>query len=159
MIIDLEDAVPISEKEDTRSTVRGTLDGNPGKRLYVRVNGLRSVYCREDLECVVSHNLAGVLFPKVESANDVFRIDEFLTKAERTNGLKVGSIEVMTLCESAKGLEDINSIVLAKPRNHRVSLVAFGAADFTLDLGIPLTREGKELDYLLSVSLPNKQTH
>jgi len=56
----------------------------------------------------------------------------------------------MTLCESAKGLEEIYRIVSEKPKHHRVSLIAFGAADYTLDLGIALTREGKELEYARS---------
>jgi citrate lyase subunit beta/citryl-CoA lyase len=150
VIIDLEDAVPLSEKENTRPLVRPILDRYPGKRLYVRVNGVNTPYCKEDLEAVVCDNLTGILFPKVESAEDIFQIDRLLSDAEKMCGLDQGAIEVMTLCESAKGLEEIYRIASAKPKLHPVSLVAFGAADYTLDLGIALTREGKELEYARS---------
>lgn len=150
VIIDLEDAVPLSEKENTRPFVRAILDRHPGKRLYVRVNGLTTPYCTEDLAAVVCNNLTGILFPKVESPEDIFEIDRILFDAEKRSGLEKGIIEVMTLCESAKGLEEIYPIVSAKPKHHQVSTVAFGAADYTLDLGIALTREGKELEYARS---------
>ena len=150
VIIDLEDAVPLSEKENTRSLVRTMLDRHPGKRLYVRVNDLTTPYCTEDLAAVVCNNLTGILFPKVESPKDIFEIDRILFDAEKRSGLERGIIEVMTLCESAKGLEEIYPIVSAKPKHHQFSTVAFGAADYTLDLGIALTREGKELEYARS---------
>jgi citrate lyase subunit beta/citryl-CoA lyase len=150
VIIDLEDAVPIAEKESTRPLVRDMLDKNAGKRLYVRVNCLSTSYCEGDLEAVVCDNLEGILFPKVECADDVFEIDRLLTALEIKNGLPVDTLEVMVLCESARGVEEIYSVVTAQPEHHRVALVAFGAADYTLDLGITLTREGKELEYARS---------
>ena len=147
VIIDLEDAVPISDKANTRPLVRAILDRYPGKRLYVRVNSLTTPYCEEDLRAVVCSHLTGILFPKVEAPEDIFEIDRLLCEVEERAGLEKGITEVMILCESAKGLEEIYRIASAKPEHHPVSTVAFGAADYTLDLGIDLTREGKELEY------------
>ena len=147
VIIDLEDAVPQAEKEKTRPLVREVLDKNPGKRIYVRINALTTPYCKEDLEAVVCKNLTGILLPMVESAEDIFKLDRLLTPLETKAGVNVGSLEVYSICETAKGLEEIYLIASAKPENHPVTLVGFGAADYTLDLGINLTREGKELDY------------
>ena len=150
VIIDLEDAVPLSEKESTRPLVRTILDSHAGKRLYVRVNDITTPYCKGDLEAVVCNGLTGILFPKVESPEDIFEIDRLLCDAETRSGLEKGCLEVMTLCESARGVEEIYRIASARPRHHHVSSVAFGAADYTLDLGIALTREGKELEYARS---------
>jgi len=147
VIIDLEDAVPIAEKESSRALVRDILDKHPGKRIYVRINALSTPYAKGDLEAIVSENLEGIMLPKVDSPGDIFEIDRLLTDLEKRGGLEVGILEVISICESAKGLEEIYSIVLTKPEYHRVSVVAFGAADYTLDLGISLTREGKELEY------------
>ena len=147
VIIDLEDAVPIADKESSRPLVRDILDKHPGKRIYVRINALSTPYAKEDLEAIVSKNLEGIMLPKVDSPEDIFEIDRLLTDLEKRNGLEVGILELISICESAKGLEEIYSIVSAKPEYHRVSVVAFGAADYTLDLGITLTREGKELEY------------
>jgi citrate lyase subunit beta/citryl-CoA lyase len=147
VIIDLEDAVPLAEKEKTRPLVREVLDRNPGKRIYVRINALATPYYKEDLEAVVCKNLTGIILPMVESPEDIFKLDRLLTPLEKKAGVNVGSLEVHSICETAKGLQEIYSIASAKPENHPVTLVGFGAADYTLDLGINLTREGKELDY------------
>ncbi|MFC1916057.1 HpcH/HpaI aldolase/citrate lyase family protein [Chloroflexota bacterium] len=147
VMIDLEDAVPIAEKESSRFLVREALDKNPGKRMYVRVNALTTPYIREDLEAVVSKNLKGVILPKVESQDDIFQIDKLLSDFETRAKLEVGILEVMPICETARGIENIYSIVSARPEHHRILTVPFGAADYTLDLGINLTREGKELEY------------
>jgi citrate lyase subunit beta/citryl-CoA lyase len=147
VILDLEDAVPIAEKEKSRLLVSEVLERNPGKRVYVRVNGLGTPYYREDIEAVVCRNLVGIVLPKVESPEDIFELDRLLTEMETRTGLEVGALEVLSSCESAKGLEEIYHIVSAKPEHHPISVVGFGAADYTLDLGISLTREGKELEY------------
>jgi len=147
VIIDLEDAVPIAEKESSRALVREVLDKHPGKRMYVRINALSTPYAKEDLEAVASKNLVGIMLPKVESPEEVFEIDRLLTELEKRNGLEAGVLEVISICETAKGLEEIYPILLAKTEYNRIAVVAFGAADYTLDLGISLTREGKELEY------------
>jgi len=141
VIIDLEDAVPIAQKEKVRLPVREILDKNPSKRTYVRVNGLRTPYCKDDIEAVLSPNLSGIFLPKVESPADSFEIDRLL------NELKAGDIDLIAICESAKGVEEIYSTVSAKTTSYRFSTVAFGAADYTLDLGIELTKKGRALDY------------
>jgi citrate lyase subunit beta/citryl-CoA lyase len=147
VFIDLEDAVPISEKESTRPLVREILDRYPGKRMYVRVNALSTPYSKEDLQAVVSKNLTGILLPKVESPEALFELDRLLTELEKTAGTEVGGLEVISICESAKGLEEIYRIASVKPEHHPVSVVAFGSADYSLDLGITLTREGIEIVY------------
>jgi len=147
VVIDLEDAVPTAEKESSRVIVRSALDKHPGKRLYVRINGLSTPYAKEDLVAIISKNLHGIMLPKVEVPENIFKIDRFLTEIEIRNGLIVGGLEIISICETAKGLEEIYPTLCARPENHCVSIVAFGAADYTLDLGIKLSREGRELDY------------
>lgn len=147
VIIDLEDAVPIAEKEKTRPLVRELLDKHPGKRIYVRINAVGTPYCKEDLEAVVCKNLVGILLPMVESPEDILELDRLLTPLEKKADIKVGALEIHSICETAKGLEEIYAIASAKPENHSVTLVGFGAADYTLDLGINMTHEAKELDY------------
>ena len=147
VIIDLEDAVPIAEKESSRPLVKEILEKHPGKRMYVRINALTTPYAHGDLEGVISKNLKGIMLPKVESSDDIFNMDKLLTKLELGAGLEGGSLELIPICETAKGLEEAYRIAAARPEHHRTLAFAFGAADYTLDLGISLTREGKELDY------------
>jgi len=147
VIIDLEDAVPIAEKESSRPLVKQVLEKYPGQRMYVRINALATSYAQDDLKGVLSKNLKGIMLPKVESPDDIFEIDKLLTKLEAAAGLESGVLEVIPICETAKGLEEAYHIASARPQHHRILTFAFGAADYTLDLGIGLTREGKELEY------------
>ncbi len=145
--LDLEDAVPIAEKESSRVKVRELLDKYPGKRTYVRINALSTPYAKDDLVAIGSRNLQGIVLSKVERIEDISEIDRLLTETEKCNGLEVGALEVISMCETARGLEEIYSILRARPEHDGVSMVALGAADFTAELGISLTREGRELEY------------
>ena len=147
VIMDLEDAVPFAEKESTRKTVRDLLDKYPGKRMYVRINALNTPYAKEDITALGSKNIVGLMLPKVESPDDLIAFGKLLTDLEKDSGLIEGSLEVLSICETAKGLEEIYSIASVKTEPNRDMIIAFGAADYTLDLGISLTREGRELDY------------
>jgi citrate lyase subunit beta/citryl-CoA lyase len=147
VIIDLEDAVPIAQKESTRDHIKEILDGNPGKRIYVRINALTTPYAREDIAALGSVNLTGIMLPKVDSPEDLLLFDKLLSHLEKDSSLAPGSLEVISICETAKGLDQISQILNAKTGRKRDTVVAFGAADYTLDLGINLTREGRELDF------------
>ncbi|MHC4489422.1 MAG: HpcH/HpaI aldolase/citrate lyase family protein [Planctomycetota bacterium] len=147
VIMDLEDAVPFAEKESTRKTVRDLLDKYPGKRMYVRINALNTPYAKGDIAVLGSKNIAGLMVPKVESPDDLIAFGRLVTDLEKDSGLIEGSLEVLSICETAKGLEEIYSIASVKTEPNRDMIIAFGAADYTLDLGISLTREGRELDY------------
>lgn len=91
VIIDLEDAVPVSEKESARAIVRAFLEGYSGKRTYVRINALSTSYAQEDLKSVVCKNLSGIVLPKVESPEDIFTIDKLLTDLEKKGWNTLGN--------------------------------------------------------------------
>jgi citrate lyase subunit beta/citryl-CoA lyase len=147
VILDLEDAVPIAEKEKTRAVVRDVLDRNSGKRIYVRINALSTPYAREDIASLGSPNLSGIMLPKVESPEDLTELNRRVAAMENASGLKEGALEVISICETARGLEEIYPVAAVKTEPPRDMVIAFGAADYTLDLGVSLTREGKEIEY------------
>ncbi len=152
VILDLEDAVPIAEKEATRQVVRQAIDDitlNTKTPVYVRINPLggKTVFSQDigaqDLEAVVCPNLAGVVFPKVEAAAEVLAIDRIIAELEAARGIPTGQIEVMPILETAKGILNAREITAACPR--RVPRVAVGAGDLTFDLGIEWTRDETEI--------------
>ncbi|MCF8077917.1 MAG: CoA ester lyase [Desulfobacterales bacterium] len=147
VILDLEDAVPLSEKEKTRYKVRDVLDQNEGKRIYVRINALTTPFSREDIVSIGSKNLSGIMLPKVESADDLLEYHRLIADMEKASGLPKGRLEIISICETARGLEEIYSIALSHSKTNRDMVIAFGAADYTLDLGIELTPDGSQLQY------------
>lgn len=150
IIIDLEDAIPLSEKESCRSLVREKIVQHPDRIMLVRVNSLGTPFIEGDLEEAIAQGVTGIVLPKVERPDDIHEINNLLHKVEKKRGFPEGSIRVFPLIESAAGVQRIYEIVSTKTRPERIYTVAFGAADYTLDMGIEMTMNGNELFYARS---------
>jgi citrate lyase subunit beta/citryl-CoA lyase len=142
VILDLEDACPIPDKVATRAVVVDALRQPRRARGYVRINALSTEFGYGDLVAVVQREVDGVMLTKVNGPDDVKIADWLMTQLERERGLPQGSVEVLPLIETGSGLANAEAIARAAPRVRRL---AFGAGDFTLDLGIRWTREETEL--------------
>ena len=150
VIIDLEDAVALSEKAETRPIVREKIVAHRDKRMIVRVNGLDSGFLHEDLVGVIVEDLECVMIPKVDDPDQIREIHRLLLELEKEKGMATGAIAIIPLIESARAVENIFQIVSETTDPVRLLTVAFGAADYTLDMGIEITKEGTELFYARS---------
>lgn len=139
VVLDLEDAVPESEKAQARADVAAALShdalprpSGPGGSpdIFVRVNSLESQHWRSDIDAVIGPAVHGVRVPKTESIDSLCRLNDVLSDRERVLGLRPGAIRVVATIETARGLFQIDSIA----RSPRVSGLAFGAADFCADV-------------------------
>lgn len=147
VIIDLEDAVPLSQKVETRKQVRQKIATCGEKKIIVRVNALHSEFGLDDFKEVISNGLSGVMVPKVESPSDIRQIDAIVTEIEKKGGIEPGSIFMLPLIETARGVENAFAIASVKTEPDRFFSLSFGAADFALDMGITITLSGEELIY------------
>jgi citrate lyase subunit beta/citryl-CoA lyase len=147
VIIDLEDAVPYSQKKETRPVVREKILDYQERPVFVRVNALDTEFFEEDLNAVVVEGLACIIVPKVEAAAQIQAINQGLLKIEGNKGLRPGSVSIIPLIESALAVENVFQIVSQKTDPQRLFTVAFGAADFALDMGFEITKTGEELLY------------
>ncbi len=150
VIIDLEDAVPLSEKESSRPNVREKVAEFADRMILVRTNALGSAFVDGDLDEAIVKGVNGIILPKVERADDITKINTFLIEVEKNRSLLEGSIRVFPLIESAAGVQHIYDIVSTKTKPERIYTVMFGAADYTLDMGIEMTMGGNELFYARS---------
>ena len=142
VILDLEDAVAISEKASTRKTVVEAFGKPRTGRLYVRVNALTTEWCHGDIVAVVQAGLDGIILPKVEHAHELRTADWLIGNLERERGLPAGRIDLMPIIETALGISNLSRICRSGTRMKRL---AFGAGDFTLDMGMVWTRSEGEL--------------
>lgn len=143
LILDLEDSVPLAEKKAARGLVQKSLPSlvARGQRVYVRINSLVSGLWQDDLHAVVIEGLSGISLPKAGSAADVDTAAQAIEAWERERRLEPGRIRLIPWLETALGLVHAFQISSASPR---VIGVAFGADDFTADMGIERTKEGTE---------------
>lgn len=142
VILDLEDAVALAEKAAARKTVVAALEQARKGRAYVRVNGIDTEFCFDDLAAVVGPRVDGIVLPMAETATDVKTIDWTLANLERRAGLPVGSVDLMPIIETAAGLAGAREICAA---GTRVKRIAFGAGDYTRDLDLVWTLEESEI--------------
>jgi citrate lyase subunit beta/citryl-CoA lyase len=150
VILDLEDSVALSDKASARKDVAAALGRKGRARVYVRVNAPATPFCYADLVETVRPGIAGVLVPKIESAADLHAIDWLLAALERERGIDEGSLDLMPIIETAAGLQRIDRILQARNLRPyrgpwRVKRVAFGAADYSNDVGLTPTLEEPEL--------------
>jgi citrate lyase subunit beta/citryl-CoA lyase len=150
VILDLEDAVPIAEKASTRPAVQAAVRAITACPVYVRINplvaatGFSQPIGGADLQAVVSQELAGIILPKVEAASDVQHAEQLLRTLEQERGLAPGSIDLIPIIETARGVHHAYDIATA---GTRVQRLAFGAGDFTRDIGVRWSRRESESQY------------
>jgi citrate lyase subunit beta/citryl-CoA lyase len=145
IIIDLEDAVPPSGKASAREDAVRFLKSNAGPRIIVRINAVGTPYFQADIDRIVAAAPVGLLVPKVESPQDLVSLNQALLQAERAASLEIGCIHVVALIETARAVDAISEIVRTRTEPHRLHTVAFGAADYSADIGIEMTLDGAEL--------------
>ena len=147
---DLEDSVPVEEKRNARDVTASMLSrlAEAGPHVIPRVNSIDSGLMEEDLAAVVGPHISGVSVGKVGSAEDVQLISRAIESLEKTAGLETGRIGLILWIETAMGVVNAHHICAASPR---IIGVAFGAEDFTNDMGVERTESDSEIAYPRSV--------
>lgn len=131
--LDLEDAVAPDDKASARTLVKGAIPvvSKGGAEVRVRIN---KPLWKEDIEASIWPGLSGIIFPKAESAIEVIKLDKLVTKLERERNIPEGTVEIVPLIESAKGIRNAYEIATASHRVQSFSSVAPG--DTTISLGV-----------------------
>ena len=152
LIFDLEDSVPVPDKEEARVLVRKMLEELGGEKptLTVRVNRLETGLTCDDLEAITCPQLYGVLLPKVESSADVVEVDNLLSYFERKAGMEVGSVFVDPGLETAQSIRQSYEIATASPRVAHMGGSGGKGGDTSRSIGFQWTPEGLETLYLKS---------
>ncbi|MGW2639142.1 HpcH/HpaI aldolase/citrate lyase family protein [Streptomyces sp. NPDC001348] len=151
-ILDLEDAVPAQDKLAARAQVADALAraaAAPADRagrmaLFVRVNPLDGWAGAEELRAVVRPGLAGIVLPKVSSAQDVQLADRLLGWCEREQGLSPGQVALTPLLETARGLRESYDIARAAPRIAYLGALTAPGGDVERAVGYRWSPQGSE---------------
>ena len=144
IMVDLEDSVPSREKASARGMAKEWVPAlsRQGQRVMVRVNSLDTGLTRSELETLVSPDLYGISLGKVESKWNIRDVDRMLSAIEPLAGVGLGSTKVVAWAETASALVDARDIA---DSSQRVIALAFGAEDFTNDMGIERSDSGDEV--------------
>jgi citrate lyase subunit beta/citryl-CoA lyase len=146
VILDLEDSVHPGEKDAARILVRNTLravDFGSCERM-VRINQLPLGL--EDLAEIVSESPDLILIPKVEEPEQIREADRMISDIKARTGI-IRTIWIMPILESALGIENAFEVATA---SENVAALTIGLEDYTADLGVVKTTEGRETQYARS---------
>ncbi|MDB5404852.1 MAG: CoA ester lyase, partial [Rhodopila sp.] len=103
---------------------------------------LTTEWCYGDIVAIVQDGLDGIILPKVEHAHELRTADWLIGNLERERGIAAGTIDLIPIVETALGISNLSRICRSGTRTRRL---AFGAGDFTLDMGMVWTRSEAEL--------------
>ncbi|RVU39203.1 CoA ester lyase [Hwanghaeella grinnelliae] len=133
VILDLEDAIAPDQKPAARAALKGavaTLRGLGLKKILVRVNA-PWLLAIEDIAAAVEAGVDCLTVPKVEGADRVSVIAQYLEELEEQRG--GGNRTLMFLqIETALGVENLSTILRA---SDRVCGTMLGPEDFAKDMG------------------------
>ena len=141
LILDLEDAVAPSAKAAARANLAAfvpRLQADAGVPIYVRVNNEPDLLAA-DLEAAIGAGADGLLCPKVETAEQVVRLDADMRRLEGEAGRPIGGIRVVALLESPLAICNALAIAQSSPR---LAALLFGTEDFGAASGIESAPEG-----------------
>ena len=146
IMLDLEDAVAPSVKEEARRVVATALNEGDwtGRARVVRINDLETPWAYRDVIEVVETagaNLDAVMLPKVQDASHVQFLDRLLTQIERATGLPAGRIGIEAQIEDARALTEIDAIAAASPR---LESLVLGPGDLMASLNMKTLVVGEQ---------------
>ncbi len=156
IMVDLEDSVPPAEKVAARDVAKEWVprlnreSAKNGRRIMVRVNSLDTGLTQDEVQAVVGPDLYGISLGKPESIWDIREADRILSAGESSAGLEPGQVKLIPWIENAKAVMAAQQIGAAA---RRIVAIAFGAEDYTNDMGVQRTDMGEEV-YFPRASVP-----
>ena len=144
VILDLEDAVEVSKKEDSRQLVIRQIENNDyrPKVVVVRVNDLGTKWGEQDVAAVANLPIQAILVPKVSEIRDISRMVDLLNR--------LGSeLPIWIMVETPLAIININELA----RQPRVTALVMGTSDLVVDLCAEHLEERQNISYALQRSI------
>jgi len=141
---DLEDSVPLVEKKSARNLIKNALKNRSEyhSEIYVRTNSPVSGLIPDDLLEIIQKGVDGIVIPKVNTVNEIKKIEKIMLGLEKKRKLK--PIEIIASIESTEGV--VNAYLIASC-SKRISALVFGVFDLLDDLGVEYTKKPEGAAY------------
>lgn len=156
--LDLGGAVPPTQRaaagRAAASVIRSLNEA--GLIVHVRVSSVRSGLARDDLDAVVQPGLAAVLLAQVQEPQNIRDADVLLREFELERGIVPGTIGLIPMIESARGLLRCAELPATSTR---IIALALGNEELMADLGMTRSADGRELDYARSIVVTVARAH
>lgn len=145
LIVDLEDFTPPPLRAAARAALPVLLQAwrAAGAAVCVRINALDGDG-PADLAAAMGARPDVVAYPMAERPADLQQLDTLIAGHERRLGLPEGGVEVLPVCETARGVADLRLLAAASTR---IRAALLGAEDLANDLCAERGPDGVELEH------------
>jgi citrate lyase subunit beta / citryl-CoA lyase len=146
ILLDLEDAVALNQKDAARSLVRNMIKVVDfyDAEVCVRINHLSTPFGLADLEEIVPLQPSAIRYPKTESPEEVAELLKIIERIEDRHGLPHNKMTLHAMIETAMGVQNVFNIA---SMFRRVDAITIGGQDLTADMNIVYTPDGVGIDF------------
>lgn len=149
-LYDLEDAVALENKDKARKVLQSSYDelATYDCSVIARVNSADTGLLKDDLREISNDELDAVAVPKIESVNDIQKVDSLLSEIEKEKSID-SQVDIIAILETAKSIYKTYEI----SQNDRVSAVSCGGSqngDLNRSIGFEWTKGGQEKQHYRS---------
>ncbi|HAJ71082.1 MAG TPA: CoA ester lyase [Methylophilaceae bacterium] len=144
VILDLGDPILVDAKIQSRENVVAAVKqgGYGGREVVIRVNNLDSIWGHDDIKAVANIGADAILFPNIESREDVLRAQQYLDEAGGSH------MPIMVMIESPLAVLNAKEIASA---SDRIICIVMATSDLISQLHAHVTHERSAI--LTSLSL------
>jgi citrate lyase subunit beta / citryl-CoA lyase len=136
-VLDLEDSVPISEKEISRRNISDKLKYLDSlKKIFIRINDLNTDFYIDDIKSTINEKIFGYMIPKFESIRKLKEIIELIEIEEERNNLIKGGINLILMIENPRGIIELGKLEDLGNKINRIFALTIGWEDFTRNIAV-----------------------
>jgi len=146
ILLDLEDAVALNQKDSARILVRNMLKTIDfyDTEVCVRINNLNTPFGLPDLEEIVPLQPSAIRYPKTEYPVEIVNLIRIIEKIEDKHHLPHNSMTIHAMIETAMGVQNVFEIA---SKFNRIDAITVGGQDLTSDMDIVYTPDGTGIDF------------
>ena len=145
LLLDLEDAVALNQKDAARILVRNMLQNNDygEAEVCVRINHLDTPFGLQDLKTIVPLQPHAIRYPKTESVEELQKLIDIIEQIEDEHNLPHDKMSIHIMIETAMGVQNVFDIA---KYSKRVDAITIGGQDLTADMNIKGTNNSSGID-------------
>jgi len=145
LLLDLEDAVALNQKDSARILVRNMLQDIDfyQAEVCIRVNHLDTPFGLADLEEIVPLQPDAIRYPKTETVEELDRLIKTIEEIEDRHGLPHDKMTIHAMIETALGVQNVFDIA---KYSRRIDAITIGGQDLTADMNIKNSKDGSGID-------------
>jgi citrate lyase subunit beta/citryl-CoA lyase len=146
VLLDLEDAVALNQKDAARILVRNMLQYNDfyDSEITIRLNHIDTPFGLYDLEEIIPLQPDAIRLPKTETIEELKRYFDIIEKIENQHSLTHTKTKIHVMIESALGVQNVYELASFSPR---IDAITIGGQDLTADMQIEKSKDNYGIDY------------